>query len=90
MGRGKKRVISNKEKLYIVLQPYLKKSEIRDILQCTIKRADIIFSDIMLKMKQNNVRIIDYSVISTKLFFEYCNLTLEDFFIRADLEKQLK
>lgn len=90
MGRGKKKNVTNTEKLYIVLQPYIRKKEIRDVLQCSIKRAEAVFSDIILKMKQKNLRIIDYSVVPTKLFLEYCNLTLDDFYKRAELEKQIK
>lgn len=90
MGRGpKKKEISCVEKLYIVMQPYLKKSEIRDILNCTIKRSNAIFDEIILNMKRSGYRIIDYQLIPTKLFLEYCGMTLDEFVERADIEKQI-
>ena len=90
MGRGpKKKEITALEKLYIVMQPYIKKNEIRQVLNCTIKRATTIFDEIILNMKRKSYRIIDYQVIPTKLFLEYCGMTLDEFVERADIEKQI-
>ena len=90
MGRGpKKKELTCIEKLYIIMQPYIKKTEIRSILNCTIKRSEFIFDEIILNMKRNGYRIIDYQLIPTKLFLEYCGMKLEDFVERADIEKQV-
>ena len=90
MGRGpKKKELSSLEKLYIVMQPYIKKNEIREVLNCTIKRATVIFDEIILNMKRSGYRIIDYQFVPTKLFLEYCNMTLDEFVERADIEKQI-
>jgi hypothetical protein len=90
MGRGpKKQEVSCVEKLYIIMQPYLKKHEIRTILNCTIKRASAIFDEIILNMKRNGYRIIDYQLVPTKMFLEYCGMSLEEFVQRADIEKQI-
>ena len=71
------------------MQPYIKKNEIRQVLNCTIKRATTIFDEIILNMKRKSYRIIDYQVIPTKLFLEYCGMTLDEFVERADIEKQI-
>ena len=71
------------------MQPYIKKNEIREVLNCTIKRATVIFDEIILNMKRSGYRIIDYQFVPTKLFLEYCNMTLDEFVERADIEKQI-
>lgn len=85
-----KKELSSLEKLYILLQPYIRKKEIKAVLQCTAKKAGDIFDSVLLIMKQKNYRILDYNVVPTKLFMAYCQIELEDFVRSADIEIQMK
>ena len=81
--------LSNLEKLYILLQPYIKKKEIKSVLRCTAKKADEIFENILILMRQKNYRILDYNFIPTKLFVEYCQINIDDFVRNADIELKM-
>lgn len=54
-----KKELNSVEKLYILLQPYIRKREIKAILQCSAKKAADIFDSVLLGMKQKNYRILD-------------------------------
>ena len=84
-----KKELNSVEKLHILLQPYIRKKEIKAILQCSAKKAADIFDSVLLEMKQKNYRILDYNVIPTKLFMSYCQIAIEDFIKSADIELQL-
>lgn len=84
-----KNKLSSLDKLYILLQPYIRKKEIKPILSCTAKKANDIFESVLLIMKQKNYRILDYNVIPTKLFMEYCQIDINDFVQSADIELKL-
>ena len=84
-----KKELNSVEKLYILLQPYIRKREITAILQCSAKKAADIFDSVLLGMKQKNYRILDYTVIPTQLFMAYCQIEIEDFIKSADIELQL-
>ena len=49
-----KKELNSVEKLYILLQPYIRKREIKAILQCSAKKAADIFDSVLLGMKQKN------------------------------------
>ena len=81
--------LSSLEKLYILLQPYIRRREIKEVLQCTAKNDNQIFDSVQLLMKQKNYRILDYNRIPTKLFMAYCQIDIEDFVQSADIEMKM-
>lgn len=87
---AKKKELNSVEKLHILLQPYIRKREIKEVLQCSAKKAAGIFDSVLLEMKQKNYRILDYNVTPTKLFMKYCQIAIEDFMKSADIELQLE
>lgn len=84
-----KKELNSIEKLHILLRPYIRKREIKAILQCSAKKAADVFDSVLLGMKQKNYRILDYNVVPTKLFMAYCQIEMEDFIKSADIELQL-
>ena len=84
-----KKELDGVEKLHLLLQPYIRKREIKAVLQCSAKKAADVFDSVLLWMKQKNYRILDYNVIPTKLFMTYCQIEIEDFIKSADIELQL-
>ena len=84
-----KKELDSVEKLHLLLQPYIRKREIKAVLQCSAKKAADVFDSVLLWMKQKNYRILDYNVIPTKLFMTYCQIEIEDFIKSADIELQL-
>lgn len=56
---------------------------------CTAKISETIYNNILLLMKRNNYRILDYNHIPTKLFLTYCNLDIADFIEAASIETKI-
>jgi len=84
----RKKLTSN-EKVKILIQPFISKKDIADILLCTAKISETIYNNILLLMKRNNYRILDYNHIPTKLFLTYCNLDIADFIEAASIETKI-
>ena len=51
---AKNKELNSVEKLHILLQPYIRKREIKAVLQCSAKKAADIFDSVLLEMKQKN------------------------------------
>ena len=82
-----KKKLTNLEKLNILLQPYIRKRDIANVLECTAVVANKIYDSILIAMRQKNYRILDYNCVPTKLFLEYCELSIEDFIKAATIEQ---
>lgn len=86
----KRKKMTNDEKVKILIQPFIRKKDIADVLQCTAKVSENIFDNILLLMKQKNYRILDYNHVPTKLFLAYCGLSLQDFIDAVSIEDRLR
>ena len=79
-------MLNSIERLHLLLKPYIKKSEIKTFLECTENKAKELFDDILTAMRKSGYKIIDYKMIPTKLFMQYCNISLDEMIRNADLE----
>ena len=86
----RRKKITNEEKVRILIQPFIRKNSISEVLECTAKTSENIYNNILIMMKQKNYRILDYNYIPTKLFLSYCELNLQDFIQAATIEQKLK
>lgn len=86
----KKRKLTSEEKVHVLIQPYIRKKDIADVLPCTATVADNIYNNILIGMRQKNYRILDYNHVPTKLFLSYCELSIDDFIKAATIEKNLE
>lgn len=78
-----------KEKVEILLKPYISKKEIQIILECTLNEAEEILLNIQKHLTKNDFLIMNLYKVPTNLFMDLCNISIDEYVEKAKIEKEI-
>lgn len=81
--------ISYKDKVKILLKPYISKKDIQMVLDCTYNEAEEIFLNVQKYLVKNEYLILNAYKIPSKLFLKLSNLTINEYIEKAKIEKEI-
>ena len=84
-----RRSVTYKEKVRLLLKPYISRKDIQIILDSTFREADMLLNKALIYMKNNGYNILSMYKIPTKLFMELTSITIEEFIEKAEIERRL-
>ena len=84
-----RRNVTYKEKVKILLKPFMTRKDIQIVLDSTFNEASILLKKILTYMKNKDYNIISLYKIPTKLFMDLSDISINDFLAKAEIEKRL-